>query len=576
MVENRLKGLGVTKKIGIGKAVKLTDSGVVIHKTRITDTEAEVCKFYKVRDLFIEETENLFKDLSQKLDNNEVALIIQSHIAIVNDSQFEEDIKTQIVENKMCLVWAVDVVCSSYIKMFSQIDNEVLSQRALDFEDIRNRLAVIINGNEKSSDNRITISVPNAVLVVKELHPSMTARMDATELLGIVVENGGETSHAAILAKALGIPTVLGVKGACELIEEGDTVVVDGDSGEVIVRPSQEQLKVSDEKRTHLIDSEKELTVYKDKETCTKDGVSVSLYANIGSEEEAVRVNEFNPDGIGLFRTEFLFMNGNNMPIMEEQLLAYKNAVLASGERILTIRTLDIGGDKEVPYLGLEREVNPFLGLRGIRLCLEKEAMFREQIEAILRASAYGCGNVRIMIPLVTNIEEIRAVKGIISSVKETLNATHTAYDENIKVGIMIETPAAVIMADAFAGEVDFFSIGTNDLTQYTMVVDRGNEKVAHLFDTFSPAVLRAIKHVVSVADAAGIEVSMCGEAAADAAMIPVLLGLGLRKFSVASSLILETRRNIASWDVESAIEIATKIMSETSVEEIRRYGSDL
>ncbi len=580
MRENIVKGVGVTGKIGIGNAVVIKSSKLAIKHSNISDVEAEVAKYNEAKEYFIEETAKLADDLKTRLNTEDVALIILNHIAIVKDIQFEHEVVSYIRNDKICAQWAVDNVCCGYMDIFSRMDSDVLQQRVADFEDIRDRLVKALDATEKVSGDTKYYDIKQCsehiILVAKELQPSITATLDTSKLAGIVVENGGETSHVAILAKALGIPTILGAKQACELIREGDVIVVDSQEGLVLIAPDDNQLKEYEDKRYKLIRYEEELAEYKDKETYTSDKARITLLCNIGSVDEAFKINEFNSDGVGLFRTEFLFMDSHKAPTVEEQFVAYRNAVMACKGKMLTIRTLDIGGDKGVSYMGTDKEVNPFLGLRGIRLCLSRKELFKNQIEAILRASAYGIGNVRIMIPLVTSVSEIREVKAIVDDVAHELAAMNVEYDSHIKIGIMVETPSAVLMAREFAREVDFFSIGTNDLTQYIMAVDRGNEAVAYLFDTMQPAVLKAIKYVVNVANEAGIEVSMCGEAAGDRAMLPILLGLGLRKFSVASSLILETRQNISSWSIEDAERVTAKVMKMISVEEIVEYGADL
>lgn len=582
MGKSVFKGVGVTKLLGIGEALVLGSSNVAVKRVKAVDVQVELRRFLDARSKFIDDTNTIFEGLKSRTGSDEVALVIRNHIAIVNDVQFESDIKKEIVDNKLSAQWAVETVCDAYISLFSQMDNEVLAQRTIDFEDIKNRLISAIDNIENGeSDNILEKKIQDNwkkeyVIVAKELQPSITATLDVSKLAGIVVENGGETSHVAILARALGVPAVLGVKGLIENITDGDMLVVDGDAGEVVLKPDDETMEVAIVKKKELQKDIVALDIYKDKEACMQDGKRVLLLANIGSVEETGKVKECGADGIGLFRTEFIFMNGDHMPTLEEQYKIYSDVIRLSEGRDLTIRTLDVGGDKEVSYLQCEKEVNPFLGLRGVRLCLEKREIFRTQIEAILRASVFGNGNVRIMIPMVTTLNELRAVKGIVEEVKKCLKEQKINFDDSIKIGIMVETPAAVMMADVLAKEADFFSIGTNDLTQYTMAVDRGNEKVAYLFDALEPSVLRAVKHIVKVADEAGIEVSVCGEAAADPLILPILLGIGVKKFSVASSLILDTKKSLAEWDVETVKAMADNVLKMTSAEEIREYVNSL
>jgi len=460
--------------------------------------------------------------------------------------------------------------CESLKQLFLSMDNEAIAQRVTDIEDMRERLTAILLG-VKSID--LTQLPDNTIIIADEIHPSMTANMDTVHIAGIISEKGGDTSHASILARALEIPAVLSVKGICSDVKDGEDIIVDGAYGEVFVSPSDITKKIYAKKKKQYDESVIELKKYINKQTVTKDGRRVMLAANIGNALDAAKAVRDGAEGVGLFRTEFLFMNGSKLPTEEEQFTEYKKAAVLLDGRELTIRTLDIGGDKDIPYMGLSKETNPFLGYRAIRFCLDRVDVFTTQLRAILRASAYG--NIRIMIPMITSVSEVNEVKKIIAGICRDLDKKDIKYDTDIKVGIMVETPAAAIMADVLARQVDFFSIGTNDLTQYTLAVDRGNENVSYLYSALNPAVLRSIKRIIECAHNAGIDVGMCGEAAADERMIPLLLSFGLDEFSVGVSRVLEVRKEIASWSMKEAGDIAGNILGYSEEKEVSNYLSD-
>ena len=439
-----------------------------------------------------------------------------------------------------------------------------MNQRVADIEDLKHRILSMLSGNVTVDLSNLE---PDTIIVAKQLHPSVTAAMDTKHVVGIIAEKGGETSHAAILARALEIPAVLSVKDACSKIADNESVIVDGEYGEVFLKPIEKTVQIYTKKKKEYQKKVKELKKYIDRETVTSDGYKVCLAANIGNEDDAVKGMKSGAEGVGLFRTEFLFMNGVSMPDEEKQFEAYKKAAIVLKGKTLTIRTLDVGGDKNIPYMGLAKETNPFLGYRAIRFCLGRVDVFTTQLRAILRASAFG--KVRIMIPLVTSLEEVLRVKTLLKKVKESLDKQKIPYDKDIKLGIMIETPAAALISDLLAKEVDFFSIGTNDLTQYTMAVDRGNAKVAYLYSAYNPAVLRSMKNVIEAGNAAGIMVGMCGEAAADPLLIPLLISFGLGEFSVSATSVLRTRGTIAKWSKADADALAAKALSLSTEAEV-------
>lgn len=566
-----IRGIGTSKGIGMGKALIVDSPELEVKVTQITDVGAEKKRYESAKQEFITETKQMMEELKQRLgEKDKTALILQNQIYLINDAEMDKGIHQLIESRKVCAEAAVEETCALYIRIFAGSDSEAVNQRVADIIDLKNRVIGILMGVKKVD---LTHLPEGTIIVAKELQPSVTAVMDTKHVAGIVAEKGGDTSHAAILARALEIPAVLSIKNALEKIKNDDFVIVDGEYGEIFINPIPKTIQIYEKKRNIYQEQVQELKKYINKETVTKDGKKVCLASNIGNAQDAAKAMEAGAECVGLFRTEFLFMNGVSMPTEEEQFEAYKKAAVICKEKVLTIRTLDIGGDKDIPYMGLVKEGNPFLGYRAIRFCLGRTDIFTVQLRAILRASAYG--NIRIMIPLVTGINELRTVKTILHNIMRELDQKEIKYDKNIPVGIMVETPAACVMADVLAKEADFFSIGTNDLTQYTIAVDRGNENVAYLYSAFHPAVLRSIKRVIECAKEENIEVGMCGEAAADSAMISVLLAFGLDEFSVTASKVLETRKNIASWTMKEAAAVTDTVMGMSTEKEVSTYLRD-
>lgn len=566
-----LRGIGTSKGIGIGKALIIHKCKNAVSRVKIKDTEAEVDKFNEAVEKFIQETNELVDKLSQKLNGDDKnALVLKNQEYLIRDPEFTSGVISAITNDKLNAEAAVEDTCEMLKNIFLSFNNDTMTQRVADIEDMKQRLIAIMQGQKHIDLTKLS---DNTVIIADEIHPSMTANMDTEHIAGIISEKGGDTSHASILARALEIPAVLSVKDICSKIAEGEEVIVDGAYGEVFVNPTPITLKIYNKKKKAYDERVKELKKYIDKQTVTRDGRKVMLAANIGNADEAAKAVKAGAEGVGLFRTEFLFMNKQALPTEEEQYNEYKKAAVVLDGRQLTIRTLDIGGDKDIPYMGLTKELNPFLGYRAIRFCLDRVDIFTTQLRAVLRASAYG--NIRIMIPMITSVTEVQAVKKIINGICRDLDKKDIKYDKDIKIGIMIETPAAAIMADVLAHEVDFFSIGTNDLTQYTLAVDRGNENVAYLYSALNPAVIRSIKHIIECAHNVGIEAGMCGEAAADERMIPLLLNFGLDEFSVTVSRVLETRKEIASWSSKEVKEITENVMNYSEEKEVSNYLSD-
>lgn len=560
-----LNGIGVSSETGMGKAVVIKEEQPVYKKHTVGDILAEVKRFEQAVDKFIEKTNVLAEKISKSAGEKE-AEILRGHILMIQDVFMADEIKKQI-ESGECAEAALENVCDSFIGILSATDDELTQQRVTDICDLKKRMLKILLNIEETD---ISTLPPQTILCINELTPSMTAGMNAENIAGIITETGGITSHSAILAKALEIPAVLSVKDATKLIKNGDTVIVDGKNGKVIVSPSEkEQADYKTEKEKQMKEKS-ELKKYIGVETKTADGIKAELLCNIGNPSDADKALQCDGEGIGLFRTEFLFMGRIQPPTEDEQFEAYKSVAAKMNGKPVIIRTLDVGGDKAIPYLNLPKEENPFLGYRAIRYCLGNKQLYTTQLKALLRASAYG--NIKIMIPMVTCMEEVYEVKALIADIKNQLDSEGIAYNRDIQTGIMIETPSASLIADILAKEVDFFSIGTNDLTQYTMVVDRGNADVSYLYSVFNPSVLRSIRHIIQCAKKENIFVGMCGEAAADKMLIPLLISFGLDEFSVSATSVLTTRKSISGWTKQEADKVTQKAMQLTTADEIISY----
>ena len=565
-----LKGIGTSGGIGIGHVLLIEDFNAEVIDRQPETPDIERKRFLEAKDTFVNSTKEIAANLKEKLGaGDKTALVLQNQIYLINDQELESGI-TEGINNGLSAENAVDATCRMYADIFRSMDSEVMNQRVADIEDLRNRIVNILGGGQCTDLSSLP---PDTIIVASELHPSITATMDTEHVAGIIAEKGGETSHAAILARALEIPAVLSLKGICSRVKDNDPIIIDGEYGEVFLNPSEKTLKIYEKKRRIYAERNEELKRYIDKATLTGDGSKVCLAANIGGDKDCSKAMSLGVDGVGLFRTEFFFLEGVSMPTEEQQFEVYKKAAVLSKDKFITIRTLDIGGDKDIPYMGLVKENNPFLGYRAIRYCLGRVDVFITQLRAILRASAYG--KIRIMLPLITTVEEVQTARKIISDICKDLDRKEIPYDKNIQVGVMVETPSASLIADLLAKRADFFSIGTNDLTQYTLAVDRGNENVSYLYSVYNPSVLRSIRNIIACGKEAGIEVGMCGEAAASPGMIPLLLSFGLDEFSVSPSKILETRKNIASWTKEEADKVTGTVMAMESEKEVSGYLSD-
>lgn len=557
------KGIAGSEGIGIGTVVLIEEHEINIETKRVEETGAEIERLQNAIEKFVADTNVMAEKMDITVGKKD-ADILRGHIQMPQDPMIEEQISALIISEKITAEMAVEQVLEQTAEMFSQIPDELLQQRATDFRDIKTRMLKILLGIE---DVDISQVPAGTVIVARDLTPSMTAGINPENIEGILTEVGGRTSHSAILARAMEVPAVLSIENICSIAKNGDKVVLDGTSGEAILNPDDETVEKFKKMYSDYQNEKALLKEYAGKPSQTKDGVKVELVCNIGKPADANKAVECDGEGIGLFRTEFLFMDRDSMPTEEEQFEAYKEVAEKMKGKPVIIRTLDIGGDKDVPYLGLEHEDNPFLGFRAIRYCLQRKDIYDIQLKALLRASAFG--KIKIMVPLVTGVDELRQVKAMIKDIMAELDKEGVAYNKNIEVGVMMETPAACMMADALAKEAAFFSIGTNDLTGYTMAVDRGNAKVAYLYSTYNPAVLRAIKRIIECGKKEGIMVGMCGEAAADSKLIPLLLAFGLDEFSVSATSVLKTRKTISDCTMDECKALADKVMVCVTEEEV-------
>lgn len=536
-------GVAVSEGYGIGKAVVIKEARPDYSGVAFTTAEKECARLDSAVAEYTAQTKDLIEALKKEAGEKN-AQILEGHLVMLADpfmiGQMKENINTASVPAEK----AVDEVCSMFCAMFSAAEDELTRQRGTDVNDIKNSLLKILLGIEEVDISRVPAG---SVLITSDFTPSMTSKINPQNVEAIIGEVGGVTSHSAIIARAMGIPCVLGVANADHIFAPGEELIVDALKGVVIASPSAGDVQ----KYTALKEQEQQerllLKEYINKPTVTKSGVKKAVYANIAKAQDVHSAVVNGAEGIGLFRTEFLYMDREDAPSEEEQFEAYSAVAKAMGGREVIIRTLDVGGDKHIPYLQIEKEENPFMGLRAIRYCLKDTALFKTQLKALLRAACFG--NIKIMLPLVCTVEEVQSAKALLLECMQELDAQGTEYKKDIKLGIMMETPAAVFVADELAAESDFFSIGTNDLTGYTMAADRGNREVSYLYDSNNPAVLKAIQRIIESAKKAGIPVGMCGEAAADRNMIPKLIEWGLDEFSVSSSAILKTRKAICACE---------------------------
>ncbi len=556
-----LKGIAASDGIGIGTVVTVKHQEIKYEPKQVTDKDGEKSRLQDGIKTFLDKTGKLAEEMEKSV-NAKDAEIMYGHIAMMSDPFMGQQMEEQI-DGGSCAEAAAETVLNMFRDMFAASEDELTRQRATDVEDIKSRLLKILLGIE---DTDLGALPANTILVTEDLTPSMTAEMNHDSVVGIVTESGGMTSHSAILSRALEIPAVLSVKDAVSTLAEGSRVIVDGLHGKVLEAPTDQDVAEYQEKQARFLKEKEALKSYIGKESVTADGLHKEVFCNIGNPEDARTAADRDGEGVGLFRTEFLFMDADSIPSEEDQYKAYKKACVALSGKTVIIRTLDVGGDKEIPYMHIPKEENPFLGYRAIRWCLNNPAEYEKQLRALIRANSDTGENLWIMTPMVTSVSEIKAVRSMAEKICEETGLPVP------KIGTMIETPAAFVMADVLAKYCDFFSIGTNDLTQYIMAADRGNSKVAYLYNTYDPAVLRALKRIIGCGKDAGITVGMCGEAAADPLLIPLLISFGLDEFSVSPTSVLKTRAEIARWTKDEADRIADAVMKLETAEEVKEY----
>lgn len=560
-----LKGKGVSNGIGFGNAIILENEEIKVTQFKIENPEKEIEFFYDAFNKVIEET----KEIISKLSGTE-ADIMQAYLTIMQDPSLITETINMIQNDKYNAGYATEVGFDTIIQMFKSMNDTYMSARSADIEDMKNRILAKIIGREVVNLSNLQ---PNTIIIAKELTTSDTAKLDFKNISGIITEIGGKTSHVSIMARNHEIPAIVGIDHIDKIFRKNDFIAMNGSTGEIYINPAEEELTELKELKEEFNKEKEELEKYKAEKTVTLDKYKVELVANIGVPDDVEMVIENTAEGIGLFRSEFLYMDSNTLPTEEEQFMAYKQVAENMKGKPVIIRTLDVGGDKDIKYLNLKKEDNPFLGYRAIRISLDNVPLFKTQLRALLRASAFG--KICIMLPMISSIEELRAAKEIIEDVKKELLSKDIAFDENIKVGIMIEIPSAALIADNLAQECDFFSIGTNDLIQYTTAVERGNDKIANLYTKYHPAVIKLIKMAIDGAHKSGKFCGMCGEAAGDSIYIPLLLGLGLDEFSMNASKILKARKIISKLEYRKCKELADKALKMSSATEIEKLLVD-
>ncbi|ANF97979.1 phosphoenolpyruvate--protein phosphotransferase [Paenibacillus bovis] len=556
-------GIAASSGIAIAKAFRLEHPEYEITKRSVSDTDAELAKLESALAQSKVELEAIKERTLQEMGAKK-AEIFESHLLILNDPELIDPVKDKISSDMINAEYALNEVASQFVTMFENMKSAYLQERAADMRDVTKRVINHLMGVNFQSPAEIREEV---VIIAEDLTPSDTAQLDRNYVKGFTTNIGGRTSHSAIMARSLEIPAVVGTKEVMDVVQNGDMVIVDGLEGNVIVNPDEATLAEYRAKREAYEAQVAEWRKLRDEATVSKDGVHVELAANIGTPNDVAGVLDNGGEAVGLYRTEFLYMGRDELPSEDVQFNAYKTVLEKMAGKPVVVRTLDIGGDKELPYLVLPKEMNPFLGFRAIRLCLDRQDIFRTQLRALLRASVYG--ELRVMFPMIATLGEFREAKAVLMEEKEKLVAEGVSVSDNIQLGIMVEIPSTAVLADQFAKEVDFFSIGTNDLIQYTMAADRMNERVSYLYQPYNPSILRLVKMVIDAAHKEGKWAGMCGEMAGDATAIPLLLGLGLDEFSMSASSILPARSQIAKLSKAEMQELATKALDMQTAEQV-------
>lgn len=559
-----IKGIAASDGVAIAKAYLLVEPDLTFDKNeKVTDVEGEVAKFNSAIEASKVELTKIRNNAEVQLGADKAA-IFDAHLLVLDDPELIQPIQDKIKNENANAATALTDVTTQFVTIFESMDNEYMKERAADIRDVSKRVLSHILGIELPNPSMIDESV---VIVGNDLTPSDTAQLNKEFVQGFATNIGGRTSHSAIMSRSLEIPAIVGTKSITQEVKQGDMIIVDGLNGDVIVNPTEDELIAYQDKRERYFADKKELQKLRDADTVTVDGVHAELAANIGTPNDLPGVIENGAQGIGLYRTEFLYMGRDQMPTEEEQFEAYKEVLEAMGGKRVVVRTLDIGGDKELSYLNLPEEMNPFLGYRAIRLCLAQQDIFRPQLRALLRASVYG--KLNIMFPMVATINEFREAKAILLEEKENLKNEGHDISDDIELGIMVEIPATAALADVFAKEVDFFSIGTNDLIQYTLAADRMSERVSYLYQPYNPSILRLVKQVIEASHKEGKWTGMCGEMAGDETAIPLLLGLGLDEFSMSATSILKARRQINGLSKNEMTELANRAVDCATQEEV-------
>ena len=557
------KGVNASEGIGIGNVMVAVEPDLSFEPHEVADAAAEKQRYADALAVFCEKTQAQADHMKETVGEAE-AEIMSGHIMLAQDPGMTDSIN-QAIDGGTCAEQALVDTSTMFENMFLAMDDEMFRLRAADIADIRTGILAELLGKEVVD---LSVLPEDTIVVVHDLTPSMTATIDKPHVAGIVTETGGRTSHSAIIARALEIPAVLSVANSCSALRNGMRAIVDGTEGVVIADPEADVLEKYTKAAADFAAEKVALESFRGQKTVTADGIEKILACNIGSPDDVANALDHDCEAIGLFRSEFLFMDSAELPSEDEQFEAYRKVATALKGAPVIIRTLDVGGDKEIPYLHMQKEDNPFMGFRAVRYCLANPDQYKVQLRALLRASAFG--DVKIMIPLVTCVEEVKAVKELVEECKHELADEGRKFDENIQVGIMVETPAASLIADKLAEVADFFSIGTNDLIGYTMCADRGNDTISNLYQVYYPSVLRSLKNIIESGTKAGIMVGMCGEAAADPLLEPLLISWGLEEFSMSAPSILRARKTISQWSKAECDALAEKVLALDTAAEVK------
>ncbi|MDW4223798.1 phosphoenolpyruvate--protein phosphotransferase [Staphylococcus saprophyticus] len=563
-MSNYINGIAASDGVAIAKAYLLVEPDLSFDSEKVSDVDAEIAKFNNAIQTSKVELTKIRNNAEQNLGADKAA-IFDAHLLVLDDPELIQPIEEKIKNEQVNAPTALSDVTGQFITIFESMDNEYMKERAADIRDVSKRVLAHILGVELPNPSMIDESV---VIIGNDLTPSDTAQLNKEFVQGFVTNIGGRTSHSAIMSRSLEIAAVLGTKSITQEVKQGDMIIVDGLTGEVIIDPTEDEVIAYQNKRERFFEDKQELQKLRDEETTTIDGRHAELAANIGTPNDLKGVIENGAEGIGLYRTEFLYMGRDEMPTEDEQFEAYKKVLETMEDKRVVVRTLDIGGDKELPYLNLPEEMNPFLGYRAIRLCLDQPDIFRPQLRALLRASAFG--KLNIMFPMVATIQEFRDAKALLLEEKDNLTNEGIEVSDDIELGIMVEIPSTAALADVFAKEVDFFSIGTNDLIQYTMAADRMSERVSYLYQPYNPSILRLVKQVIEASHKEGKWTGMCGEMAGDEIAIPLLLGLGLDEFSMSATSVLKARRQIKGLSQNEMEELAQRAIDCATSEEVQ------